>query len=52
MNLLKFFEFDRNYVAVAALKALADQGSIDAATVQRGIEMYGIDPAKPYPPSV
>ena len=50
--LRRFFEVNRHYVAVAALKALADEGQVDAAKVQQGIERYGIDPEKPYPPSV
>jgi pyruvate dehydrogenase E1 component len=44
-----FFEVNRHYVAVAALKALADEGSIPAATVTQAIRKYGIDPAKPCP---
>ena len=37
-----FFEVDRNHVTVAALKALADEGKIDAKTVRMAIEKYGI----------
>ncbi|MFO1393184.1 MAG: pyruvate dehydrogenase (acetyl-transferring), homodimeric type [Steroidobacteraceae bacterium] len=44
-----FFEVDRRYVAVAALKALADEGLLDVATVRGAIERFGIDPAKPNP---
>jgi pyruvate dehydrogenase E1 component len=51
-QLRKFFEVDRYCVAVAALKALADEGSVPAATVTRAIAKYGIDPNKPYPPSI
>ncbi|SEO88609.1 pyruvate dehydrogenase (acetyl-transferring), homodimeric type [Aquisalimonas asiatica] len=40
------FEVDRYYVAVAALKALADEGELDAATVTKAIKKYGIDPDK------
>jgi pyruvate dehydrogenase E1 component len=43
---------DRFYVAVAALKALADEGSIPAATVAKAIKKYGIDPEKPNPVTV
>jgi pyruvate dehydrogenase E1 component len=39
-------------VAVTALKALADEGTVPAATVTRALTKYGIDPNKPYPPSV
>jgi pyruvate dehydrogenase E1 component len=44
-----FFEVNRKYVAVAALKALAEEGTIPAATVTQAIRKYGIDPAKPSP---
>jgi pyruvate dehydrogenase E1 component len=51
-QLRKFFEVDRYNVAVTALKALADEGTVPAATVTRALTKYGIDPNKPYPPSV
>jgi pyruvate dehydrogenase E1 component len=44
-----FFEVDRRYIAVAALKALADEGKLDVATVMGAIERFGIDPDKPNP---
>jgi pyruvate dehydrogenase E1 component len=44
-----FFEVDRRYVTVAALKALADDGAIAPAKVAEAIVKYGIDPAKPAP---
>ena len=47
-----FFEVDRRYVVVAALKALADDGKLDAATVRSAIERFGIDPEKPNPVTV
>ena len=34
--LRRFFEVDRNHIAVAALKALADDGQVDQATVSAG----------------
>ena len=40
---------DRNYIAVAALKALADEGQVDHATVAKAIKALGIDPEKPVP---
>jgi pyruvate dehydrogenase E1 component len=43
------FEVDRQWVAIAALKALADQGAIPPSTVGDAIRKYGIDPAKPNP---
>jgi pyruvate dehydrogenase E1 component len=50
--LRRFFEVDRNYVAVAALKALADQEAIPRAKVADAIRRYGIDPEKPSPTTV
>src|SRR5436190_2168824 len=47
--LRRHFEVDRNYIAVAALKALADEARVDRATVIRAIEALGVDPAKPVP---
>ncbi len=43
------FEVDKRYIAVTALKALADDGVIDQQTVAQAIKKYGIDPAKPDP---
>jgi pyruvate dehydrogenase E1 component len=48
-QLRKHFEVDRNFIALAALKALADDGKIDRATVSKAIEKLGIDPDKPDP---
>ena len=48
-KLRRFFEVDRYYVAVAALKALADEGALPATKVAEAIKKYGIDPAKPAP---
>ncbi len=51
-NLRRFFEVDRHYVAVAALAALAADGTIPAATVADAISRYEIDPDKPDPARV
>ncbi|MGC2459347.1 MAG: pyruvate dehydrogenase (acetyl-transferring), homodimeric type [Gallionellaceae bacterium] len=51
-KLRHFFEVDRYYVAVAALKALADEGAISAKEVSRAIKLYKIDPDKPNPVTV
>ncbi len=48
-KLREFFEVNRYFVTVAALKALADEGSIDASVVAKAVEQYGIDPNKPNP---
>jgi pyruvate dehydrogenase E1 component len=47
--LRKFFEVDRFYIAIAALKGLADEGSIATKTVSEAIKKYGIDVDKPNP---
>ncbi len=51
-RLRRFFEVDRYYVTVAALKALADEGKLPAAKVGEAIEKYEIDPEKPNPVTV
>jgi pyruvate dehydrogenase E1 component len=48
-NLRRFFEVDRHYVAVAALKALAEDGEVAAAKVLEAIRKYGINTDKPAP---
>jgi pyruvate dehydrogenase E1 component len=47
--LRKHFEVDRNYIAVAALKALADEGKIEQKTVIAAMQKLGVDPSKPVP---
>jgi pyruvate dehydrogenase E1 component len=49
VKLRRFFEVDRHYVAVAALKALADEGQVEPAAVQRALEAYGLDAERPAP---
>jgi pyruvate dehydrogenase E1 component len=51
-SLRGFFEVDRRYVAVAALKALADEGKIKPARVREAIERYEIDADAPMPTTV
>jgi len=48
-KLRRFFEVDRHYVAVAALKELADQGKVEPAVVKQAIEQYEIDTDRPAP---
>jgi pyruvate dehydrogenase E1 component len=48
-KLRRFFEVDRWYITVAALKALADEGTLPAAKVAEAISKYGIDAAKAAP---
>jgi pyruvate dehydrogenase E1 component len=51
-QLRKFFEVNRYYIALAALKAVADEGQIPAAKVSEAIAKYRIDPDKPNPVTV
>jgi pyruvate dehydrogenase E1 component len=51
-NLRIFFEVNRYYIVVAALKALADAGDIEDKVVQQAIKKYKIDPEKPNPMTV
>lgn len=51
-NLRRFFEVDRYYVTVAALKALADEGVIKADQVTKAIKKYDIDTEAPNPSTV
>jgi pyruvate dehydrogenase E1 component len=47
--LRRFFEVDRHYVVVAALKELADNGEVEAQVVQDAIERYHLDPEATIP---
>ncbi|HWW81614.1 MAG TPA: pyruvate dehydrogenase (acetyl-transferring), homodimeric type [Steroidobacteraceae bacterium] len=47
--LRKHFEVDRNYITIAALKALADDGKVDQATLVGAMKTLGVDPSKPVP---
>jgi pyruvate dehydrogenase E1 component len=51
-NLRHFFEVDRHFTAVAALAALAEEGSVPATVVAEAITKYGIDPEKLDPTTV
>lgn len=51
-KLRHFFEVNRYFVTIAALKALADQGEIKPKVVADAMKKYGIDPDKPNPVSV
>jgi pyruvate dehydrogenase E1 component len=45
-KLRRFFEVDRYYVTLAALKALADDDALPAAKAAEAMQKYGIDPSK------
>jgi pyruvate dehydrogenase E1 component len=51
-KLRHFFEVDRRWVTVAALKTLADEGQIEHKKVAEAIKKYGLDPKKPNPMTV
>ncbi|HUY83215.1 MAG TPA: pyruvate dehydrogenase (acetyl-transferring), homodimeric type, partial [Steroidobacteraceae bacterium] len=51
-ELRRFFEVDRHFVVVAALKALVDDGKIDRQTVLKAMTKFRVDPAKPNPLTV
>ncbi len=51
-QLRHFFEVNRYWVTIAALKSLVEQGELKAKTVAEAISKYGIDPSKPDPTTV
>ena len=51
-KLRHFFEVNRFWITVNALKALADEGTIPAARVAEAIAKYGLDTEKPNPVTV
>jgi pyruvate dehydrogenase E1 component len=50
--LRSFFEIDRYYVVLAALKALADEGKLPASKAAEAIKKYKIDASRPNPTTV
>jgi pyruvate dehydrogenase E1 component len=48
-RLRHFFEVNRFFIAIAALRALSDEGRMPPAVVRQAIEKYGVDPEKPNP---
>jgi pyruvate dehydrogenase E1 component len=48
-QLREFFEVDRYYIAVAAIKALADDNTVPSSTVSDALSRYGINSNKPNP---
>jgi pyruvate dehydrogenase E1 component len=51
-QLRKFFEVNRYYIVIAALKALADEGEIKTELVNQAIKKFKIDTEKPNPSGV
>jgi pyruvate dehydrogenase E1 component len=48
-KLREFFEVNRYYVTVAALKALQEEGKVEAAVVAKAMKKFNINPEKPAP---
>jgi pyruvate dehydrogenase E1 component len=48
-KLREFFEVNRYYITVSALKSLAEEGAISASVVSQAIAKYGINPDKANP---
>ena len=48
-NLRKFFEVDRYYIVLTALRALVNEGLIELSFVSAAIKKYKLDPKKPNP---
>ncbi len=51
-SLRTFFEVDRHFIVLAALKSLADEGRIERGQLQVAIDRYGIDVEKVDPAAV
>jgi pyruvate dehydrogenase E1 component len=47
-----FFEVNRYYVVIAALKALSDEGKLPAKTVAEAVKKYQLDANKPNPVTI
>ena len=47
-----FFEVDRYYVVVSALKALSDEGKLPAEKVAEAVKKYKLNPNKPNPSTI
>jgi len=48
-KLREFFEVNRYYVVLAALKALQEEGKVEGAEVAKAMQKFNINPAKPAP---
>ena len=51
-KLREFFEVNRYYICLTALKALADEGSLSSQVVAKAMKQFNIDPEKPDPLTV
>jgi pyruvate dehydrogenase E1 component len=51
-NLRRFFEVDRYYIALNALRGLVDQGDLEPKVLDQAIKKYNLDSNKPNPMNV
>ena len=51
-NLRQFFEVDRYYIVLTAIRALAIEGKVEISKADEAIKKYNIDPEKPSPITV
>ena len=51
-KLRHFFEVNRHWIVVHALRALADEGTVPVARVAEAMKKYDLDPEKPNPVTV
>jgi pyruvate dehydrogenase E1 component len=50
--LRRFFEVDRYYIVLTAIRALANENKIEMGVVERVMDKYNLDPEKPNPINV
>jgi pyruvate dehydrogenase E1 component len=48
-QLRRHFEVDAQHIVLASLRALADEGKLDVATVKSAMKKFDIDPERPNP---
>jgi pyruvate dehydrogenase E1 component len=51
-KLRQFFEVNRFWIVLHALRALAEDGAVPAARAAEALKKYGLDPEKPNPVTV
>ena len=51
-NLRRFFEVDRHYIVLTAIRALTTDGKMEKDAILKVIKKYKIDPDKPSPVKV
>ena len=51
-NLRRFFEIDRYYIVLTAIRALVDSGEFEKNMIEKVMKKYNLDPEKPNPITV